>query len=51
MNINKSNNVVLPMKFMDYVPIETNVPCILECDGLFAKGTLSLKFRIGNYQR
>jgi len=50
MNINKSNNVVLPMKFMDYVPIETNVPCILECDGLFAKGTLSLKFRIGNYQ-
>ena len=35
---------------MDYIPLERLVPCDITAGGFFAKGSLELKFRIGNYK-
>ena len=46
----KGKKIILPVKFMDYVPLKTSVPCEITADGLFAKGNFDLKFRISNYK-
>lgn len=46
----KGSRVDLPKAIMDYIPLERLVPCDITAGGFFAKGSLELKFRIGNYK-